>query len=68
MQLIFIIVANVIHAHIIVADSKSDSIIVNNFIADFSFTDVTSIVFLLSDWQRFHQQIPVYQPFDLPGQ
>ena len=51
MQLIFIIVADLIHAHIIVADSKSDSIIVNDFIADFSFTDVASIVFLPSDWQ-----------------
>ena len=51
MQLIFIIVANLIHAHIIVADSKSDSIIINDFIADFLFTDVASIVFLPSDWQ-----------------
>ena len=51
MQLIFIIVADLIHAHIIVADFKSDSIIVNDFIADFSFTDVASIVFLPSDWQ-----------------
>ena len=48
-QLIFIIVADLIHAHIIVANSKSDSIIVDDFIADFSFTDVTSIVFLPSD-------------------
>ena len=47
----FIIVADLIHAHIIVADSKLDSIIVNDFIADFLFTDVTSIVFLPSDWQ-----------------
>ena len=31
MQLIFVIVANLIHAHIIVADSKSDSIIVVDF-------------------------------------
>ena len=51
MQLIFIIVADLIHARIIVADSKLDRIIVNDFIADFSFTDVTSIVFLPSDWQ-----------------
>ena len=52
MQLIFIIVADLIHARIIiVADSKSDSIIVNDFIADFSFTDLASIVFLPSDWQ-----------------
>ena len=51
MQLIFLIVADLIHARIIVADSKSDSIIVNDFIADFSFTDVASIVFLPSDWQ-----------------
>ena len=51
MQLILVIVADLIHAHIIVADSKSDSIIVNDFIADFLFTDVTSIVFLPSDWQ-----------------
>ena len=48
MQLI--IVADLIHARIIVADLKSDSIIVNNFIADFSFIDV-AIVFLPSDWQ-----------------
>ena len=40
MQPIFIIVADVIHARIIVADSKLDSIIVNDFIVDFSFTDV----------------------------
>ena len=39
MQLRFVIVADLIHARIIVADSKSDSIIVNDFIADFSFTD-----------------------------
>ena len=51
MQLTFIIVADLIHAHIIVADSKSDSIIVVDFIANFSFTDVASIVFLPSDWQ-----------------
>ena len=51
MQLIFVIVADLIHAHIIVADSKSDSIIVNDFIADFLVTDVTSIVFFPSDWQ-----------------
>ena len=51
MQLIFIIVVDLIHARIIVADSKLDSIIVNDFIADFSFTDVTSIFFLPSDWQ-----------------
>ena len=43
------------YAHIIVADSKWDSIIVNDFIANFSFTDVTLIVFLPSDWQWFHQ-------------
>ena len=51
MQLIFVIVANLIHTRIIVADFKSGSIIVNDFIADFSFTDVASIVFLPSDWQ-----------------
>ena len=51
MQLIFIIVANLIHARIIVADFKSDSIIVNDFIANFLFTDVALIVFLPSDWQ-----------------
>ena len=51
MQLIFIIIADLIHAHIIVANFKSDSIIVNDFIADFLFTDVASIVFLPTDWQ-----------------
>ena len=39
MQLIFFIVANLIHARIIVADFKSDSIIVN----DFLFTDLQLI-------------------------
>ena len=42
MQLIFIIVANLIHACVIVADSKLDSIIV----ADFSFTDLQWIEIL----------------------
>ena len=51
MQLIFVIVADLIHAHIIVADLKLNSIIVNDFTAHFSFTDVASIVFLPSDWQ-----------------
>ena len=51
MQLIFVIVAGLILARIIAANFKLDSIIVNDFIANFSFTDVASIAFLPSDWQ-----------------